>query len=106
MTYQRYNYTARLFDWSEANDANGTLVYQDKGDVSIEFATDPNAPRVIIYSPVPLRKRTRLASIRNHRGDYIMGATSYTITSIEPLITVFGDLEGYRMHAALDTEAF
>lgn len=106
MAYQRYRYTARLFDYEIANDANGTMVYTEVGDVDIDFATDPNAPRVVIFCAVPLRKGVQLKAIRNPRGVYVMGESTYTVTGVEPIISVLGDLEGYRMQAALSTEAF
>lgn len=103
-TWRRYNYTADFYDYTIQNDANGTLSYFLKGPVEIDFMNDPSAPRVVILSDKPLRRKSQLANIRGRDGKELLPGAIYLVTTVEVVLNPFGKREGFRMRAALANE--
>lgn len=99
--FQKYPFTIDVYDFTIENDANGTLNYSYKETIDVAFYIDPDAPRVTILSETPLRKRTQLLGLRDKNGVAVMPGAQYTVTRVDPIITVAGTSEGYRMQAAL-----
>lgn len=102
--WYRLPYTADVYDYTIANDANGTLQYTFKKTIKVDFGNDPTSPRIIVWADQPLRKRIILANIKDRNGVALLPGAQYTITSVVPVVSVFGTREGFSMQAALTND--
>lgn len=101
----RFPYTADVYDYTiDTNSANGDPIYTYSHSVKVEFGDDPSAPRVVIVAEKPLRKRIVVMNVRDRNGLEVLPGAQFSITSVAPVLSVFGTREGYRMQAALNND--
>lgn len=103
MTFTRFPYTADLYSANLVLDAGGNeqTVFEFYSSVEIGFAADPNAPRMVFTARSPMAVGWQLRSVKDKNGNEVLPGAWYSITSVEPVISVLGTREHFQMKAAL-----
>ena len=101
--FKRWQFTGDMYlpledPLSQNNVPVITLV---KSGITFDFSDDPDAPRQVITSAEPMPQSAIITFIRDKYGNEPMPGSEWTVTSVKPVINVFGTREMYRMQAAL-----
>lgn len=105
---RKYRYTADLFRFTRSTDVGGAeqLIYTYDSTIAIQLGGDPTSVRMTVKSATPAPRDGRLANIKDRAGNPVMEGANYRITSIEPMLSVFGYREGYIMKVAMQNAPF
>lgn len=80
---------------------NANIFYEFEKDVMFDFSDDPSAPRQLFVSDEPFPVSARILVVTDRYGTEPVPGAQWTVTTIEPIINVFGFGEGFRHQAAL-----
>lgn len=99
----RFDYTADYWDFTEEQDVSGNIIRTHffKEVVHIAFGADPQTPRMDILCRTPMKKSALLLNIKDREGVEVLPGAEYSVTTIEPMLGVFGTSEGYAIRVAL-----
>lgn len=100
--FKKYRFVGSMsLPLEDPTSLNGVPIITYIKDIEFDFTDDPNAPRQELVADEPMPAAARITNIRDRGGDQPMPGSEWTITSIEPVISVFGRREVYRHQAAL-----
>lgn len=104
--FKRWQFIGNMWlPLEDPSSQNGTPIQTlVKEDIPFDFSDDPDAPRQVIVSSEPMPQLATITFIRDKFGNQPMPESEWTITSVKPVISIFGRREVYRMQAALKTQ--
>lgn len=102
LAYKRYPFKGMMYLPLEdpSSQSNIPILTYIK-DVEFDFASDPSTPRSVILCEEPLPQSAVISAVVDQFDVQPLPGAEYTITTVEPLINVFGQRDLYRHQAAL-----
>lgn len=97
--YQRYKYSCDLYKFViETVGDTSTTNYYFVGNIAVNASVDSSG-RMTIKSEQPLAVGWVLTNIKDVNKEEILEGTKWQISSLEPVMSSFNNVETYRMKA-------
>lgn len=105
-TFKKYPFTADLWDYTVTQDAGGidirTYFFVRSGQ-KLDIKTDMSTRLLVLFEDTDLRPGVRLKNLVDAKGQELFVGGTYQLTTVEPIINMFGVRESYRSRGGLVT---
>lgn len=100
--YLRYHFVGDLYiAKADESSMNNEIIMTLEKEVYFNFMDDPSAPRQVIVASEPFPTTCQIMAVRDRHDVAPIPGAIWTVTSIEPVISVFNTREVYRHQVAL-----
>lgn len=102
LAIKRYQFSGYLSIPKEnmSNTSADHILVREK-EIRFNFSGDPSAPRMVVVGSEPWPAKSVISDIKNRWGEEILQGAEFTVTTVQPILSMFGRVDGYKHQVAL-----